>query len=117
MSDFFAFERFKKRRVDYNMFLLKEFEERNLLKLFDHNFKAKYFKEIYMEDEESCIYHYYQLIHTSNIYKETRGLPIDDSDFELEFNLLNEYIKYEINNIKRRAVLNKQKNQQETMIY
>lgn len=87
--EFFAVEGFQNRKVDFRIAVAEEIEKRNLARLFEHNWKVKYFDGIYSEDEVKNIYHRYRLIQIANIHKaKCKDLR---PDYELELMLFEKY--------------------------
>lgn len=101
--DFFAFENFIKRKVDFRISLSEEILNRNLSCLFEHNWKVKYFDGIYSEDEVTNVYHRYRLIQIANIHKgKCKGVT---PDYELEKMLFEKYNTKVISELIERAII------------
>jgi len=109
LYDFITFERLKRRKVEFYIQMAKELDEKNQIELLARRYKAKLFKYLDTEDEESNYYHSYELIKTLNKHLEKTSWAVEKWHYELELYLLNEYYNFEAEDIKKRLQLNMQK--------
>jgi len=107
--NFFAIEHFQKNKVDFNLHATAEIEERGLHELYRNVWSAKRFSQFYSENEELSSYHSYQFIHLANKHKEKCSDSIDEWFYELESELLDNFYAMQMEKIRARCELNKQK--------